>query len=197
MKHALIIFVRNPELGKVKTRLAATIGNEKALLIYKELLQHTFNISSETNAAKFIFYFNEPEENDIWDAEGFTKKVQSPGNLGYKMKDAFTHLFNDGYEKIVIIGSDCFELTTIIIEEAFTLLEKNVAVIGPANDGGYYLLGLKKMLPYIFENKQWSTQHVYDETINDLTKNNISFHALINLTDVDTEEDWLKTKEIF
>ena len=191
---ALIIFVRKPELGKVKTRLAATLGNEKALTVYVELIEHTRAISGPANADKFIFYADTIGENDIWGEPGFTKKLQVNDDLGGKMKDAFTVLFKQGYEHVVIIGSDCFELSTIIIDEAFKLLEQKEVVIGPAKDGGYYLLGMKTLLPFIFENKHWSTEHVFQQTISDLQKENISFAELVTLTDVDTEEDWMKTK---
>ena len=110
------------------------------------------------------------------------------------MKDAFAVLFKQGYEYVVIIGSDCFELSTVIIDEAFNVLKQKEVVIGPADDGGYYLLGMKTLLPFIFENKHWSTEHVFQQTISDLQKENISFGKLITLTDVDTEEDWMKTK---
>ena len=191
---ALIIFVRKPELGKVKTRLAATLGNEKALAVYVELIQHTRAIAVPANADKFIFYADSIEENDIWDEPGFTKKLQANDDLGGKMKDAFALLFKQGYEHVVIIGSDCFELSTVIIDEAFNMLKQKEVVIGPADDGGYYLLGMKTLLPFIFENKHWSTEHVFQQTISDLQKENTSFAELITLTDVDTEEDWMKTK---
>ena len=191
---ALIIFVRKPELGKVKTRLAATLGNEKALAVYVELINHTRAIAGPANADKFIFYADSIAENDIWDEPGFTKKLQANDDLGGKMKDAFALLFKQGYEHVVIIGSDCFELSTVIIDEAFNMLKQKEVVIGPADDGGYYLLGMKTLLPFIFENKHWSTEHVFQQTISDLQKENISFAELITLTDVDTEEDWMKTK---
>ena len=195
MKNALIIFVRNPELGKVKTRLAETIGNEKALCIYKELLQHTFEITSSVVAARYVFYFDKIQEEDLWNADGIFKVLQEDGNLGSKMETAFTFLFNEGYESVVIIGSDCIELTKEIIDQAFYVLQKKDIVIGPANDGGYYLLGMKKMFPFIFKNKDWSTEFVFDQTIRELQHENISYELLAMLTDVDTEEDWLATKK--
>lgn len=193
MKNALIIFVRKPEKGKVKTRLAATVGVEKALEIYIELLTHTRAISSGVDAAKVVFYAHEIELDDLWNGQGFTKKLQGNYDLGGKMKEAFSTLFEMGFEKVLIIGSDCLELSTAIIEEAFEVLEKKEVVIGPAKDGGYYLLGLKKLLPGLFENKQWSTEHVFQQTIDDLQNENIDYHVLISLTDVDTEESWIET----
>lgn len=195
MKQAVIIFVRNPQMGKVKTRLAATVGDDKALAIYKELLQHTKEITAPITADKYVFYFNEISANDLWNVAGFFKRLQSNDELGKKMENAFSELFDKGYEKALIIGSDCLQLTTLIIEEAFILLNNNDAVIGPAKDGGYYLLGMKKLIGLIFKNKQWSTDTVFDETINDLKAGNFSFVCLPMLTDVDTEEDWNFSKK--
>jgi uncharacterized protein len=194
MKNALIIFVRKPEAGKVKTRLAATLGDEKALDIYRQLLQHTFNVASETVADKFVFYAGEIESHDLWNAEGFYKRLQSDQDLGHKMKTAFEEIFREDYKKVVIIGSDCFELTADMIAEAFVALDKTDMVIGPANDGGYYLLGMKELRASLFENKQWSTESVFGDTVGDFKNYGLSFTTLALLTDVDTEEDWLATK---
>lgn len=190
----MIIFVRNPELGKVKTRLAATVGDEKALEIYQSLLTYTQTLTAAVNAEKFVFYFNEIAETDIWSAQGFTKKLQSGGDLGDKMKAAFDMLFQQKNNKVVIIGSDCFELTNAIIDAAFAALNKYDVVIGPATDGGYYLLGMQNYFPFIFDHKKWSTGNVFKETIEDVEKHKISYAILDCLTDVDIEEDWIKTR---
>lgn len=195
MKNALIVFVRKPELGKVKTRLAATVGNDVALNIYKELLQHTFNIVKSTPVTKFIYYVNKIEKDDLWNAEGFVKRLQSDNDLGSKMKDAFSEVLNEGYKKAVIIGSDCMDLTTAIIVQAFDLLETKDTVIGPAKDGGYYLLGMKNLFSFIFKHKNWSTSSVYNDTVIDMEANGISFGVLPLLNDVDTEDDWLSSKK--
>ena len=195
MKRALIIFVRHPEKGKVKTRLAASIGEEKAFSVYIELLEHTHAISALVHADKFVFYANKIQREDMWETPEFTKKLQTNDDLGGKMRSAFSVIFEMGYQQVIIIGSDCFELSTAMIELAFASLEVKEVVIGPANDGGYYLLGMKKLLPFIFEKKQWSTNNVFQQTINDLQREKISYSELAILTDVDTEEDWVKTKK--
>jgi uncharacterized protein len=194
MKKALIIFVRRPQAGKVKSRLAATVGDEKALEIYTSLLQHTHTVAKEAAADKVVFYTGEIEQYDLWSDTGFIKKLQSNGNLGDKMSNAFEQLFNDGYQKILIIGSDCFELTPALIETAFAMLDHSDLVIGPAKDGGYYLLGMKKLYPFLFINKQWSTGTVYSDTILDFTTHQLTYKTLPALIDVDTEEDWLLTR---
>ena len=189
MKRGLIIFVRKPELGKVKTRLAAAVGDERALFIYKNLLQHTFLISKATDADKFVFYANEIEQNDIWDAHRFFKEMQSNDDLGGKMKEAFESLFKKEYTTAVIIGSDCFELTTQIIEQAFLSLDNNELVIGPAKDGGYYLLGMKRLHENLFLNKKWSTENVFADTIDMIEQEGLTYKVLPILTDVDEEND--------
>lgn len=194
MKEALIIFVRNPELGKVKTRLAADVGHNEALVIYKELLQHTSNVAGEVDAGKFVFYHERIEENDIWNTAGFTKKLQSGDILGDKMKQAFEELFLLGYKKIIIIGSDCLELSASLIEEAFILLKESDVVIGPAKDGGYYLLGMRAMHGFIFENKSWSTSSVFNQTMNELQQHQLTVSLLPQLNDIDTAADWQQSK---
>ncbi len=194
MKNAIIIFVRNPELGKAKTRLAATVGDEKALEIYKELLQHTFNITAAVEADKYVFYHEAINETDVWNAVGFYKELQNGDVLGEKMDYAFTAVFNRPYHKVIIIGSDCLQLSSAIINDAFAALQNHDTVIGPAKDGGYYLLGMKKLVSGVFENKKWSTDSVYADTLNTLQTNGLTTALLPQLTDVDTEDDWLESK---
>ncbi len=189
MKSALIIFVRNPILGKVKSRLAATLGKEKALDIYKALLFHTHNISFSLPADKFIFYEDFVNNDDLWENHIYNKLLQQGDDLGNRMKNAFRYLFEKGYEKIIIIGSDCYELSTEIVTEAYSLLTENNVVAGPASDGGYYLLGLKKFIPELFENKKWSSDTVYVDTIEQIKKLNYKLSALELLNDVDVESD--------
>ncbi|MEO7265173.1 MAG: TIGR04282 family arsenosugar biosynthesis glycosyltransferase [Ferruginibacter sp.] len=185
-KKALIIFIRKPELGKVKTRLAAQVGAESALDIYKRLLDHTRVIASAAACDKYIFV-TEPLQ--ITDWKSFMEEIQISGSLGEKMQHAFLLLFKKGYQKMVIIGSDCPHLQTTHIEKAFELLAHNDLVAGPANDGGYYLLGLKKIYPALFENKPWSTGLVMEETIATAMKLGLSYKLLETLTDVDEEKD--------
>jgi hypothetical protein len=189
--NALIIFIRNPELGKVKTRLAATIGNEKALEVYQDLLSHTMKVTQTVNCDKFVFYDNTINPNDIWLSKIFEKRIQYGIDLGEKMQNAFQELFNLGYKNCIIVGSDLFDLEAKHINEAFHKLETKDAVIGPAEDGGYYLLGLKKIIPAIFSNKNWGTETVLKDTLNDLLLFSVDFLAILN--DIDTFEDLEKS----
>ncbi len=190
--NALMLFVRNPVLGKVKTRLAKTIGDEAALQVYKDLMLHTMKQTENLSCDKFLFYDTTIIENDIWSDKLYHKVVQSGEGLGDKMKFAFQQLFDLEYQNIIIIGSDLFDLKEEIIEEAFLKLQNNDVVIGPAEDGGYYLLGLKKVIPSIFTNKDWGTATVLRNTLDDLKEYKVSF--LETLNDIDTFEDLQKHK---
>lgn len=186
-KKALIIFARNPELGKCKTRLAKTIGDENALNVYKTLLQHTAKISKGVKADPFVFYSEHIHKNDTWDDTDFRKKLQQGEDLGERMSHAFSDLLQNNYQKIIIIGSDILDLTTEIINDAFNQLESHDVVIGPAKDGGYYLLGMKVLHADLFKNKSWGTATVLKNTLKDLT--NKSVYLLEELNDIDTFED--------
>lgn len=188
-KQLLLIFYRNPELGKVKTRLAKTIGDEKALAIYFKLAEHTKNITANLKCIKTVYYSSIVEAQDIWPKGIFQKQAQAGSDLGEKMHHAFAEGFAAGYQSICIIGTDCLELTTEIIEKAFRELETHDTVIGPATDGGYYLLGMKKLYPAFFQNKNWSTDSVCSNTISDFKNLNLNHFSLETLTDVDEEKD--------
>lgn len=189
LKSALIIFVRNPILGKVKSRLAATLGEEMALDIYKALLTHTRNISISLSCDKYIFYEDFVNQNDLWSNDVYYKSLQDGIDLGSRMKNAFKQLYDDAYHNVIIIGSDCYELSAVAIAKAFHLLSENDVVIGPASDGGYYLLGMKKFIPELFDNKRWSSENVYVDTVNDLERLHYQYVSLELLSDVDVESD--------
>jgi len=186
-KNLLLIFTRNPELGKAKTRLAKSVGDETALDIYKFLLNRTKEVAQNLTCDKAVYYSVKVRENDIWDAEIYQKHQQEGEDLGIRMQNAFQNSFNAGYDKVMIIGSDLYDLTPKHIYDAFNKLDNNDVVIGPAEDGGYYLLGMKNLQPNIFENKAWGTSTVRKDTLNDLQK--VSVHLLEELNDVDVIED--------
>lgn len=189
-KH-LIIFVKNKIAGKVKTRLAAGIGPEKAMEVYDQLLDHTHK-TTRCLACDKIVYFSEKIENDsIWGDGNYQLSQQSGPELGQRMLNAFNARFAQGAEKVIIIGSDTFEISEDILKEAFRALDRKDVVIGPAKDGGYYLLGMKELQPELFHNKAWSTESVCSQTIEDLKRLNLSYSLLPILNDIDHKEDWL------
>ncbi|MCL7753683.1 TIGR04282 family arsenosugar biosynthesis glycosyltransferase [Polaribacter sp. Z022] len=193
-KNLLLVFTRNPELGKAKTRLAKTIGNETALEIYKFLLQKTCNVASKVNADKAVYYSVKIRENDIWDANIFQKHQQVGEDLGIRMLNAFKNGFEAGYQKVMIIGSDLYDLTSENINTAFQKLENNDVVLGPAEDGGYYLLGMKSLQHNIFKNKNWGTDSVRKDTLEDLKDKKVKLLEFKN--DIDVYEDIIDIPEI-
>lgn len=193
-KDALIVFVKKPEAGKVKTRLAASIGNEQALDVYLKLLERTREITQPLAFDKFIYYSPEIIHDDLWDENEYFKARQEEGDLGQKMQAAFKECFAAGYRRVCIIGSDCYQLNTKILEQAFSQLHHHDVVVGPSTDGGYYLLGMEKMHAPLFANKTWSSERVLSDTIADFVAQRLSYYPLPQLTDVDRKED-LKTME--
>ncbi|GAA4438288.1 TIGR04282 family arsenosugar biosynthesis glycosyltransferase [Pontibacter saemangeumensis] len=188
-KKLLLLFVRNPKLGKVKTRLASAVGPEMALEIYLRLLHHTLDVSQALPVHKLVYYTDRVETNDLWPDDQYQKRVQPQGDLGEKMEAAFAAAFAEGYSSVVIIGSDCLQLTPEIIWRAYIELTQHDVVIGPALDGGYYLLGMNKPHPELFRNKRWSTEHVFPDTLLDIQTLQLSYALLPRLSDVDYVED--------
>ncbi|MEM9991254.1 MAG: TIGR04282 family arsenosugar biosynthesis glycosyltransferase [Bacteroidota bacterium] len=188
-ENALLIFIKNPELGKAKTRLAATVGDERALAIYKELLRHTRHIAEATEATRLLFYSKFINDEDDWQGRHFQKHLQADGDLGKKMQTAF-ELALGQHQKAVIIGSDCASLNAEIVAQAFQKLEEVPFVIGPATDGGYYLLGMHQFTPSLFENIPWSTSQVLPKTIQKIAALQQDYFLLPTLSDIDYETDW-------
>ncbi len=185
----LIIFIKNPVKGKIKTRLARTIGPENALAVYIELLSHTAAVSKPVMAHRKCYYSDFIVNNDMFFDEYFEKQLQKGEEQGERMYNAFKDSFGEWSEKVILIGSDCYELNSGIIEEAFKALNDHDFVIGPAFDGGYYLIGMKSLNKAVFENKPWSSENVFLDTLLDITKGGYSHYILPTLNDIDAEED--------
>ena len=194
-QNVLIIFAKNPVLGKVKTRLAATMGAAAAFEVYKELLYHTKSITQKAAADKVVYYSEQVQFNDLWE-NGFSKAKQKGKDLGERMLMAFKEMFQQGYKKAVIIGTDCPSLNEAILKEAFERLSATDVVLGPAYDGGYYLLGMSRLHPFLFENIRWSTSTVFESTMVLCKSNNLSYTLLPTLHDVDEEKDLVHLKKI-
>lgn len=187
----LLVFARYPELGRVKTRLAASIGDEAALAVYEELLQHTFDATIGVEAHKTLWLAGPPVAPvalpEAWSS--YEQLYQLPGDLGQKMQAAFAHAFATGATAALIIGTDCPGLTTELLVEASALLSTNDIVIGPAEDGGYYLLGMRELYSDLFSDKSWSTDSVLAHTLADADRLALSVAQLPTLRDVDDADD--------
>lgn len=195
---SIILFVKYPVKGNVKTRLAKTIGDEKAVRLYKKLAENILaSISNLKNSYKYIFY-SEKEEKELvrsWIRKNYFYAAQEGDDLGERMKNAFRLVFSQGANKAIIIGTDIPDLTKETIQDAIDKLDENEIVIGPSPDGGYYLLGMKKYMPFLFDNIIYSTNSVLKDTIGKIKENKLSYHILQTLEDIDTEEElkeWLK-----
>lgn len=187
----IIIFIRNPELGKVKTRLATSVGDDKALHIYVELLRHTREVCSEVVCNRYLYYSDTINHTDDWSDALFIKRLQSSGDLGVKMQSAFEEVLNET-DKVIIIGSDSPQISPDHINGAYEALDNHDVVIGPTYDGGYYLLGMKKMHKSLFQDIAWSTESVFDQTVAKFNKESLSYKVLDQLADIDYAEDWKK-----
>lgn len=187
----LIIFVKNPRIGYVKTRLAHTLGDEAALSIYHFLLEKTRLVAQGTRARRLLFYSDYVELNDAWPETDFEKRVQCSGDLGIRMAQAFREAFEAGAEKAGIIGSDCPALSSDVLNAAFGLLENADFVIGPTPDGGYYFLGMRRFEPGLFSGIAWSTDEVFGQTVRQIENLGKRAVLLPVLSDIDTESDWI------
>ena len=193
MEKGLIIFVRNLEKGKVKSRLARSIGDDQALAVYEHLLQYTRDVTHAVNCNHFVFYSSYVHMTDVFDDDYFSKRVQEGEDLGERMMNVFKNVFELGCKKVSTIGSNCYELQAELIEEAFDRLEENEVVVGPSNDGGYYLLGMRQLHEDLFKEKDWGTSTVLDDTISEIEKLRLSYTQLRTISDIDTVEDLLET----
>jgi len=185
-KDLVIVFVKNIKLGKVKTRLAKTIGNQAAFEVYKALVKVTENATQNLNSSVRV-YFSEAIVDTKWN--NTYKAVQEGENLGERMKNAFKKGFEDGYNRIVLIGSDLPDINANHIQNGLNALQNTEVVFGPAEDGGYYLVGMSKMNSAIFDNKPWSQNNLLELTLSELQHKKTSFTTLETLNDIDTFED--------
>jgi rSAM/selenodomain-associated transferase 1 len=195
---ALIVLARYPQTGHVKTRLAATIGNDAATAIYRLCAERLFREARglPADVRRYIFFAGNERERAVrsWVGDGFHLERQHGDDLGERIKNAFVRAFARGAEQAVIVGSDIPDLSATLIEQAYLFLEAYDVVIGPDHDGGYYLLGMKDLHEAIFDGVPWGTSRVHGQTLRNVRALGLSVAFLPVLIDVDTEPDlrrWL------
>ncbi|MGL4376645.1 MAG: TIGR04282 family arsenosugar biosynthesis glycosyltransferase [Microcoleaceae cyanobacterium] len=190
----LIVFTRYPILGKTKTRLIPVLGEDGATKLHRQLTEKTIS----TVKKLFCYHPLSLEVNfaggtknlmQNWLGDTFIYEPQPDGDLGERMAIAFQKSFESGYEKVIIIGTDCPTLKHHILREAFEALNQNELVLGPAEDGGYYLIGLRHFIPQLFENISWGTSSVLEQTNAIALSLNLSIAYLPILADIDRPED--------
>ena len=187
------MFVKSPEKGKVKSRLAASIGKKSALHLYKCFVDDLL-LMLRKGGYPFIICFYPADAGryiEKWLGKGYAFVPQTEGDLGERMKNAFNKAFSEGFESVLLIGSDIPDLPNRFIDEAFAALRSHDAVIGPSLDGGYYLIGFKKsaFIPSVFQGIAWGTQDVFACTMDIFIRLDCLPYILPQWMDVDTLDD--------
>jgi len=196
---ALAIFCKTPERGFVKTRLAASVGNQKALEIYLDLLRITDQETKPFSSSRHLFLVSALEDSieqmqstlqqqDLFIDPKINFAIQQGEDLGQRMFAAFKNLFKN-HRSVVLIGCDLPDLTSALISKAFDALQSNDLVIGPSCDGGYYLIGLKKEMPDLFKEISWSSEKVLKQTLERAERLSLKVQLLEKLRDIDTLDD--------
>ena len=196
---ALILFARYPEAGKVKTRLAATVGAQAAAEFYRACAEHVFaetaNVGAHTTRYLFYSEHEDAERMRQWAGPQFEYREQCGDDLGKRMKNAFESMFTAGMTNVIIIGTDAPDVSAVMIYDALIKLDSAALVIGPARDGGYYLLGMKQLYPELFEDVHWGAGQVLSETMNKAAAKGLSVITLTPCYDIDTLDDlhqWMR-----
>jgi rSAM/selenodomain-associated transferase 1 len=196
---ALAIFCKTPERGFVKTRLAASLGDQKALEIYLDLLKITDKETKPFSSSRHLFLVSALEDSvekmrstlqqqDLFIDPKINFAIQQGEDLGQRMFAAFKNLFKN-HRSVVLIGCDLPDLTSALISKAFDALQSNDLVIGPSFDGGYYLIGLKKEIPGLFKEISWSSEKVLKQTLERAERLSLKVQLLEKLRDIDTLDD--------
>ncbi len=193
--NALIVFLKYPETKKVKTRLGKDIGERRAMELYREVAGFVADsFSGQENWTTFLFYTPKERRKEVLEWLGDKEALffaQETGSLGQRMSRAFEKCFSLGFRNVVIIGTDCVMITEEDLETAFSLLSGGQfeAVLGPATDGGYYLLGLRRKTDAVFQDMQWSTPRVFKETERRMGESGLRHAVMRELADIDEEKD--------
>jgi hypothetical protein len=195
---ALIVFARLPIPGKVKTRLGAVIGMKESARVYDELARRTFDVvrsfRRKTGVEVHLFYDPDGDREDVarWTGESVLLHPQAGRTLGERMQHAFGCVFTESPGPAVIVGTDAPDLTEEVLADAFLALKSVEVVIGPSTDGGYYLLGMKRVHHELFADMEWSTEKVFETTMRRLEHSNATTHVLVTLSDIDTYDDYVR-----
>ena len=183
------IFAKYWEPGKVKTRLAASIGNEAASDVYRAILNHLVTSLNSAADRRAIAYTPADKAKEFSVFPQWQQTPQSDGALGARMANYFSETFAAGAGRVVLIGSDCPDVTPKVISEAYEALTHADVVLGPTFDGGYYLVGMAQKFHDIFSDITYSTESVLEETLSLAKRNGINCHSLDRLNDIDEIDD--------
>src|SRR4030066_1590495 len=189
-RNRLILFIKYPVLGQVKTRIAEILGNYFAFGLYKALLADVSDLTRQINAETIIVYSG-PERITFNEFPGMTCIPQSDNDIGERMYNAFMDVFSTGAGKCLLIGGDVPDITLEILHEGYEMLERADIVLGPTTDGGYYCIGLNQgsLKSTFFQDMPWSTSLVFSETIIRIKEEGLSWAPLPVLSDLDKIDD--------
>jgi hypothetical protein len=194
VSECLIIFTRYPEPGKTKTRLIPALGAEGAATLQRQMTEHTLAQVKELQAKRLVsvevyFVGGNQQLMQSWLGTSVIYRQQGDGDLGRRMAIAFQTALEAGKQRVVVIGTDCPDLKAEVMVKAFHALEQHDLVLGPAQDGGYYLIGLCRLIPELFTGISWSTAEVLQQTMSIAQRLELAVAYLPRLSDVDRPED--------
>ena len=193
-EEAIFVFLRWPEPGRAKTRLIPSLGPHRAADVYRRMAERVLDVVRNYDRPGLlrVAYLDPPERADdvaAWIGNGFHMLAQPDGDMGRRLEDAFVGMFRKKARRVLAIGTDCVEITHEILDEAYEALERCDAAIGPALDGGYYLMGLNRPCHHVFRGIPWSSDRVLRETLGRLRSCGLVVRLLPPLLDIDTPED--------
>lgn len=191
LEQKLILFLKSPRPGAVKTRLAKTLGADAACAAYRALVETLLRRLATVENVELCYSPDDARQEIVfWLREGWRAAPQGPGDLGERLERAFRNAFANGARRVIVIGSDCPDITNVDLEEGWSALQSNGVVLGPAVDGGYWLIGLRAPQPALFADMPWSTSALLQATLDRCADAGLRVQLLRTLSDVDTEQDW-------
>lgn len=196
--YEILVFAKYPEEGRCKTRLAAGIGNARALAVYRALLDYTLTVVQECPGRRILFVDPPERAGDAQDwAPGMDLYLpQSQGDLGIRLANAVNSRMDAGATRLILLGCDCPQISKESVISSLEALDSFDTILGPTEDGGYYLLGLKGRHPFLFQDIPWSTEKVLEKTLNILKIHSLSYLLRNTLLDVDTPDDYNRARHL-
>ena len=192
--HRLAVFARIPVPGQVKTRLSPALPPELSAQLYRAMLADAFEVAMAVGAERVAVFWESggKQAPDFALPEGVAVRFQHGTGLGERLASAFADLLADAADRAVVIGADCPDLDPAVIRQAFAALDDHDLVLGPARDGGYYLIGLRRPAPALFDRVSWGTDRVFAQTLEWAERGGLRVATLGVLADIDTSEDLVR-----
>lgn len=189
----LALFAKRPGPGRVKSRLSPALPPDLACDLYRAMLRDALEAVAQAEADERVIYWADETDGDLGLPTGtFQSRVQSGPDLGARLEQAFGELLLKPEDRAIIIGADCPDVGAEALRTAFAALESHDLVLGPTRDGGYYLVCLRRQAPALFRDIPWSTERVWEQTLERARATGLTYAALTKLEDLDTPEDLVR-----